>query len=316
MTTPVLFLDEASVHSGLVTRLQAEKTANALLETLRSLRKLNKKFALNTATPIAHFRIADDWTLQSLLGGIGSREEWDFIRQLSSRSPINAEMEQRMLDEMSGIEACTTAGGVQSTALAWAFLLDSATVSCQGHTDWADPWVRTTFTSLDEDGALSESECSVRNASDIAHAGTHEDWFKKLGVSTVPSADTLWAERTERLPNLRFLARVQRDLSSLQETGAPFRQALAALDALQRDIENWMPGHAKPDYSTLTTPESNTRQRYCWAKDDLTNKSECFEMHKRFTGGLHGRVHFKIDELTRMAIVAYVGPKLFDNIPG
>ena len=93
MTTPVLFLDDASRHVGAVDRAQAERTALTLLDTLKSLRRINKKFALNTVKPIAQYQIAADWTLQSILGGASFREEWDFIRSLNDRSPFATGLE-------------------------------------------------------------------------------------------------------------------------------------------------------------------------------------------------------------------------------
>ncbi|MDA8450524.1 hypothetical protein M5C97_17270 [Acidovorax sp. NCPPB 3859] len=61
MTTPVLFLDDASRHVGSIDRTRAEKTAMTLLSTLKRLRKINSRIALNTARPIAQYQITDDW---------------------------------------------------------------------------------------------------------------------------------------------------------------------------------------------------------------------------------------------------------------
>ena len=78
--TTVLFLDDASRHVGSINRERAEQTAMTLLATLKRLRKINRRIALNTAKPIAQHQIADNWTLQAVLGGSTFREEWDFIR--------------------------------------------------------------------------------------------------------------------------------------------------------------------------------------------------------------------------------------------
>lgn len=316
MGTAVLFLDDASRPAGTIDRNGAEARARTLLDTLRRLRKSNKRFALNTPVPIAHYQLAENWTLQAIFGGNEFREEWDFIRQLSSRSPLDAEMEKGLVEEMACLEFRTRQGKVQSIALAWAYLLESATVGLDAHADWGQPWVETEFSVLEEDGAVSSEEGQVRNASREQHVDVHEEWLKVLGFSSHPSAAQVWGERGERFPGLRFLARAEKDLLSLEGTGVPYRQALSAIQALANDVANWKPEQAWPDFSTKATPESEQRRKYCNAHDELTGKKECFEWHTRFTGGVAGRVHFRVDEAARQIVVAYIGPKLFKDMPG
>lgn len=296
-------------------RYGAEGRAKALLDTLRRLRRSNKRFALNTAVPLSRYQVADNWTLQTIFGGNQFREEWDFLRQLTSRSPLDAEMEKGLVEEMAGLEFRTRQGKVQSIALAWASLLESATVSIDAHPDWQQPWVETEFTTLEDDGSVSGAEGEVRNASREQHVDVHEEWLKALGFSTHPSAAQVWTERGERFPGLRFLARAEKDLLSLEGTGVPYRQALSAIQALANDVANWKREQAWPDFSTKATPESEQRRKFCNAEDELTGKKECFDWHTRFTGGLAGRVHFRVDEAARQIVVAYIGPKLFKDMP-
>lgn len=316
MTTPVLFLDDASRHVGAADRAQAERIAKTLLDTLKRLRKINKKFALNTAGPLAQYQIADGCTLQSILGGIAFKEEWEFIRGLNDRSPFAAGLEDSLLQEVNGMEFRTRSNEVTSSALAWATLLDSATVSFDAHPDWSHAWVEIIYSALEDDGGLRESERRVRNASQAAHADTHADWLKLLGPSGAPTAAQIWNERTDRFPGLRFLPRMEKDLATLEGSGAPFLQAISALAALAKDVAGWKPESAWPEFSTKATPESEQRQKLCWATDDVTGKWELFDWHTRFTGGLAGRVHFRVDSENRLIIVAYVGGKLIRKISG
>lgn len=286
-----------------------------LLDTLKRLRKINNRLALNTARPIAQYQISDDWTLQSILGGKSSQLEWDFIRALSDRSPFAAGLDEGLMQEVAGMEFCTRPAGMPSTAVAWATILDSATVSFAAHTDWSRAWVDTAYTSLNDVGELDEAEGRVRNASQAAHTDEHIEWLKLLGRSSAPTAAQIWNERADRFPGMRFLPRTEKDLETLAGSGAPFLQAVSALDALAKSVANWRPEKQWPEFSNAT-PESDQRQKFCWADDDVTGKRELFEWHTRFTGGLAGRVHFRVDGTNRSIIVAYIGGKLTRDIPG
>ncbi|MCG5262360.1 hypothetical protein EM868_15350 [Cupriavidus gilardii] len=280
------------------------------------MRSYNKKFALNTSQPIAQYHIADNWTLQSVLGGTRFREEWEFIRFLADRSPFSAGLPDVLQEEIGGAECRTRPGGVLSNALTWATLLGSATVSFDAHHDWSQAWVATTFSSLEHDDSVLETEEHVRNASQPEHADEHADWLKLLGFFEAPDALQVWSEREVRYPGLRFLPRVRGDLVALQDTGAAYIQALAALRDLSGDAISWDRGNAWPKFSRRASPESARRQGLCKAKDDGTGRNELFDWHTRFTGGLAGRLHFRVDVANHVIVVAYIGRKLMDQIPG
>jgi hypothetical protein len=316
MTTPVLFLDDASRHIGTIGRARAEQTALTLLATLSRLRRINSRIALNTARPIAQYQIADDWTLQAVLGGNTFKEEWDFVRGLSDRSPFSVGLKDGMSQEIDDMEFRTKPGQVQSSALAWATLLDSATVSFDAHPDWSQRWVDMSYRTLDDVGNLIETDGRVRNASQAAHADEHVDWLKLLGLAAVPTAAQVWGEKGDRFPGLRFLPRMEKDLTALEGSGVPFLQAVASLEALAKDVASWKAGNPWPEFSTKASPESDERQKLCWVNDDATGKEELFDWHTRFTGGLAGRVHFRVDATNRLIVVAYVGGKLTRKISG
>ncbi|OEC34956.1 hypothetical protein SAMN05216600_105224 [Pseudomonas cuatrocienegasensis] len=316
MTTPVLFLDDASRHLGHIDRARAEQTAITLITTLRRLRRINRRIALNTSQPIAQHQITDDWTMQAVLGGNSFKEEWDFVRALSDRSPFSAELQEGISQEIDDMEFRTRLGQIPSRALAWATLLDSATVSFNAHPDWSKAWVETAYYTLEDDGSVAEGEGCIKNASLASHADEHIEWLKQLGFAEVPTAAQVWGEKSERFPNLRFLARTEKDLSALEGSGAPFLQAMASLESLEKDAGGWKKDSPWPEFSTKTTGESEQRQKLCWVYDDATGKEELFDWHTRFTGGLAGRVHFRVDTVNRVIVVAYVGSKLTRKISG
>ena len=310
MTNTVLFLDEASGHSGNVERDRAEQTAKGLISTLRRLYRINRQFALNAALPLARCRISENYTMQSILGGVSFKEEWDFIRSLNDRTPFDAGFEQSMAEQIAGMELRTVPGQVPSAALAWALLLDSATVSFDAHDDWSRAWVDATSHELADDGNIVETPSRVRNASQSAHLDEHADWLRLLGVSEGIAFAQVWSERAQRFQGLRFLPRVENDLKTLSCSGAPYSQAIEALKSLTSDVSRWVPADPWPSFSTYTTPEHGHRREFCWVRDDLTGAKELFDWHVRFTGSFAGRVHFRVDVASRTFVIAYVGFKL------
>ncbi|WVM88378.1 hypothetical protein ULG90_02185 [Halopseudomonas pachastrellae] len=287
-----------------------------LLATLRRLRKINSRIALNTAGPIAQYLISDDWTLQAVLGGNAFREEWNLVRALSDRSPFSAGLQEEISQEIDDMEFRTRSGQLRSSALAWATLLDSATVSFDAHPDWSNAWVETAYCTLEDDGNLIDGQGRIKNASLAAHADEHEDWLKLFGLAEAPTAAQVWSEKEDRFPNLRFLTRTKKDLTGLEGSGAPFLQAMASLKALEQDVVDWRKDSPWPEFSTKASGESEQRQRLCWVYDDVTGKNELFDWHVRFTGGLAGRVHFRVDAANRVIVIAYIGGKLKRNISG
>ena len=316
MTTPVLFLDDASRHIGPIDLKRAEQTAMRLIATLRRLRKINSRIALNTARPIAQYQITDNWTLQKVRGGSAFKEAWDFVRALSDRSPFSVGLADGMSEEINGMDCRTRPGLVQSSALAWANLLDSATVSFDAHPDWSQGWVEMSFRTLDDAGNLLETDGRVRNASQADHADEHIDWLKLLGLAAVATAAQVWSEKGARFPGLRFLARVEKDLTALEGSGVPFLQAVASLEALAKDSADWKNDRPWPEFSTKASGESAQRQKLCCVHDDATGKEELFDWHTRFTGGFAGRIHFRVDATSRLIVVAYLGGKLIRKISG
>lgn len=287
-----------------------------LISTLRRLRKINNRIALNTAGPIAQYQVSDDWTLQAVLGGNAFKEEWNFVRALSDRSPFSVGLKEGMSQEIDDMEFRTRPGQVPSSALAWATLLDSATVSVDAHPDWSRGWVETAYRTLDDDGNLLEGEGRIKNASLVAHVDEHVDWLKLLGLAAAPTAAQIWSEKEDRFPSLRFLPRTEEDLTALEGSGAPFQQAIASLEVLSRVATGWQATSPWPENFTNATPEAEQRKKLCWVHDDATGTEELFDWHVRFTGGLAGRIHFRVDATNRAIVVAYIGGKLTRKISG
>ena len=98
----------------------------------------------------------------------------------------------------------------------------------------------------------------------------------------------------------------------LNGSGAPYKQAINALDALNTDFDAW-DGKARLVFSRKVTPEDEQRKRLCFARD-VDDEKYCFDLHARFTGGIPGRIHFRLAAAERKAVIAYVGIKLDSKI--
>jgi hypothetical protein len=309
MPTPVVFLDEASAFVGDTEHSVAQSSALQLVRTLREMRKHNTRFAANSAGPLSEYRLSSNWTLQAALGGNGYVEEWRFIRGLAAKSPLSDGFDATFSESLLAMDY-RTPSGVRSSALAWAALMDTATVSSKGQPEWSEPWIDAECDSLTDVGGVETERERVRNASDLSHVTTHQEWLSKLGFDESPPADIVWAERAARYPGLRFLARCERDLHRLDGSGQPYVRALAALESLSKDSEKWHKDSHWPSFSTKASPESETREKLCLCIDESDGKEHKFDWHTRFTGSVAGRVHFRVDAVARSIVVAYIGVKL------
>ncbi|MDO8893766.1 hypothetical protein [Nitrosomonas sp.] len=308
MPAPILFLETASGHEQEISQEAASQIAKQLVSTLRRARKVNAKIALNSREPLRNCKVAPNWILSAALGGIANREEWEFIKTLADRSPISSGLEEWL--GVSELTEATTGECVQSQALLWASLLETGTVSFFAKSNWQHSWIDAQIKRLDDDGELLFIETRIRNASKTEHVDEHESWLRTLGYDNLPSAVDLWNEKDHHFPRLRFLSRVQKDLLYLTSSGSSYKQALETLKALNNDAQIWEATSAELQFSVKVTPEYEKRRKLCLVYDERTGAEHCFDTHARFTGGVAGRIHFRVDNANRKLVIAYIGIKL------
>ncbi|WP_227731169.1 hypothetical protein [Yersinia proxima] len=309
----VLFLDDASRFYEETSFNDAEIAALELINVLKGIRKINKKIAINTATPIHLYLVSNNYSLQQILRGNNYTEEWAFIRMLNDYSPFSVEVE-KYLEEVICSELRTEGNGIQSSALAWAMVLDTAVVSFNFNNDWSRSWVKVIYSTLDDNGEIISHNSRVKNACNENHLEEHTQWLRNLGLGSVPDVEKIWSERASLYPKLRFLPRVKKDLKSLENSGLPFTNAILALEILSKDAINWTVPSLWPVFSTKESPEGETRKRLCWVFDEDTSSEELFDWHIRFTGNVAGRIHFRVDQRNHNIVVAYIGAKTMKKI--
>ncbi len=308
MVVPVLFLEAASGHSNAVAPTDALKTAKQLVKALRDTRRANTKISLNSNTHIGDCELAPGQTLRMVLGGHQYREEWTFIRELATRSPFSSGLEEWIAS--AELADATPSNGQSSVALTWANLLETGTISFHVQPDWLQPWITADCITLDADCNETSCKRDIRNISASDHVEVHKDWLEVLGRDQCPDSKKLWSERDSRFSGLRFLARVEDELSQLATSGAPFRQALNCLEALNQDAVVWG-GNGIPKFSVkVADGEHDRRRSLSKFTDEVSGETFEFDRHAYFTGGIAGRIHFRLSSEESKFVIAHVGFKL------
>lgn len=308
MPVPVLFLEANSGFEKDVEYDAAIAGAKLLVEVLRQARRINQKIGLNTAINIGDCQLRPGLTLRQLMSAPVYREEWRFLRVLSVKSPISNGYEDWIA--RADLKEASTPSGQASSALTWADLLESGTVSFHAGQEWLSAWIKANCFSLDEGGASLTRVKEIRNLSCLEHLAEHEGWLKALGFDELPSAKQFWEDAKSRYPGLRFLDRVQGQIIQLSTSGAPYKQALNSLDLLNEDALAWQ-GEGSPSFSAkVADGEHDQRRALSMFEDDLTKTKQDFSRHTYFTGGTAGRIHFRLSAEERKFVIAHVGFKL------
>jgi len=310
MTYAVLFLESESGHTKIVHRDIAIVTAKQLIKTLRQAKRVNAKISLNTSVRLPDCQIAPTQTLSLLLAGKPEyNEEWLFLKGLATNLPLSSGFEA-WLTKAEWIETIPKNCNKPSDALKWAILLNTGTVSFDVQPEWQKPWIDANCFSVSEGGVESNFERKIPNISTPDHLQEHQAWLGSLGFEPITSAKQFWDEKEIRFQGLRFLARTEDDIEDLAKSGSPFKQALNTLALLSEDALRWN-GQGSPNFSIkVADGEHDQRRSLSQFKDDLTGTEEEFDSHVYFTGGIAGRIHFRLSLNEKKFVVAYIGQKL------
>jgi hypothetical protein len=301
----VVFLNELSCPEQNLEKTSAQQVVLELLKLLRNAKKIQPQIALHSQLPLNRTLLDSRYTLAELLSGNEFKEEWRFLRGFENRSPLNERLPESFSKTLLELEY--RLGNKLATAIGWADLLDTAVVSFNTNED-CQPAELQVIKSEFENDEINDTAIVVRNLVSQSHLSTYQNWIKKYGLENEPSGDELWDNRKQYFPYLRFLDRVQNDLSTLKGS-LGYKQLIIKLRNLNDDIEKWqLTREDYPEYSTKATPEAETRKRLCYLNDG--GNSYCFDWHVRFTGSIPGRIHFRLCNETKTAVIGYLGRKL------
>lgn len=310
MPAPILFLESASGHSAPVTNQQAIVTAKLFIQTLRHLKRTNSRISLSANPALRESELAPGEPLQKVLSGNTYKEEWLFLKDLQTRTPLSCGLES--LINQVALAEIKLPSGTASSALTWAHILETGTISFHAEPIWCHPTINATHEYLDDQGNILSTPVTIRNSSEPAHIDIHRDWLSKLGLNSYPSAKAFWEERDTRFSGLRFLDRTRSHIDDLATSGAPYRQAIATLQALNQTALNWN-GEGEPVFTVKNAAgEHDQRRKLCRFNDEVTEQVCDFGRHAYFTGNYPGRVHFRMSVEEKKIVVGYIGYKLID----
>lgn len=305
----VLFLNELSVASESLPLDVARSRVSGLLKLLKKLKNTQQQIALNSQEPLSRTLIDLSHSLSELLGGDEFKDEWRFLRGFANRSPFAAEMDASFSLQVEEVEYLYR--GSDAIALGWADQLGTAVISFDSENDWREATLNVIRRELDDAAEIDELVIPVRNFAIANHVDIHNDWLLGYSLVGLESAGVLWIEREVRFQHLRFIDRTKSDLEKLRVSGAAYSLMLKRLQELNQDMARWIEIASEwPEFSSKVTPESagGQRQRYCKVMDNGVEHD--FDLHLRFTGGMAGRIHFRICPDEKKAIIAYLGQKL------
>lgn len=311
MPTPVLFLERTSAHGGSIGAERANSAALELVRTIKSARAINKKLCVCTEGEIHECPVSEDHTLATALVGRRYQLEWDYVRTVADRSPFSEDFKTALL-KTAGIEV-EAGWGKLSPAMACAWLLETGSISFAGVPNWDVSWIDADCSRLDDDGEIERKAYRFRNSSSPTHVAEHREWLEALVPQHSLHPGSVWMDRIALYPRLRFLDRVENDLHDLSCSGAAYHQALNTLHSLNLDANNW-PANSAPEYSIKVADGEHDKRRPYTELKDIDGKLYFFDAHAYFTGGIAGRIYFRVDGKNRQFVIAYVGSKLDSKI--
>lgn len=302
----ILFLNELSTDSSELAKDDARQRALQLLKVLKAIRKQQAQVGLNSSSPLKDTLVDLRYSLSELLAGNEYREEWQFLRGFVNRSPLSADMDTAFSLQIEEVEYFYQ--NQASMALGCADQWGTAVISFP-NTPWNEAWLSVVKHELDDVAVIQESIVEIRNFTHTEHVATHLNWLQTVSFGWLSGAGVFWQQRETLFPCLRFLKRTENDMDSLRVSGAAYYLVLQRLHELNQDIARWVESAGDwPEFSSKATPEDETRKRLCEVVDN--GEKHNFHWHLRFTGGIAGRIHFRICSRDQKAIIAYIGRKL------
>lgn len=302
----ILFLNELSTDNKELDLPEARHRALRLIEVLRLVRKQQTQVALNSQASLKGTFVDTRYTIAELLAGDEYRDKLRFLRGFENRSPISAGMDTSFDLQLEEISYYYKGG--DCIAMGWADQLNSGVVSLLDEA-FIGGTIEVDKVELDDAAELIPSTVNIRNFSESAHIDEHFEWLQSASFKRLSEAGVLWKQREEVYPHLRFLSRTKSDMDNLRVSGACYLLVVQRLNELNQDIENWAELESDwPEFSSKVTPEAENRKRLCNVLDG--EEEHNFHWHLRFTGGIAGRIHFRISAKEKKAVIAYLGNKL------
>ena len=301
--TLLLHINEASV-ARLPSREASDKVAAEFAALILAVKRRRGDAALMSVLPLSEVSFFEHHTLGEWGSRPANRDRWRVVRLLQSKSPGW----HRDRDD-SATEYLVE--GERLVAFGDAHMSDGLLVSFRTGRAWDSPWIlgtRVYLAELDGEVEMISEDVKVRHGSAGPQLDPHLEWVSLAGVAGVVSGSDLQLKCAEMFTKLYFLPRATEQLIALDAKWvAPVAQALALMN---RALVEWPRDSSHPSWYTHVTAESQSRREQGLADfRDFDGVVRTFDTHARFTPGA-GRIHFRLDAVTRTATVAHVGKKI------
>jgi len=310
-----VFVNELSFPSTACSAEEAAGRLHKLIAVLRAMRAIDRAMRIDSSVPLSEISLAQNWPMAAVRNQPECKEAALFLRVLDDRAPFAQAIAEAPDDAAGGPEyriphGAPICAGSEAVGLGLAHRLDGISVSLATHRDWQRPLVELDRHVLDADANLTTDRVEAKNAVDGEGAAVHTEFLHAQAHPDVHDGAEIWHRRAELFPNLRFIARVEAQLSGLPHGEPLVRVILELLLNLDKAIGSWREtGVERPPYATRIRRESSSREKYVWFTDD-TGINRLFTQHGHFTPGA-GRFHFILEEEpVRSALVGHIGDKL------
>ena len=312
--TPLAVLNELSLPSP-ADRFSDQDLIDGfgqLVAVLRASRRVRRELAVVSGGPIASHAVAEDGrSLGAVMGSQGgrARDQWRYFQTLRNHAPFTAAPSLTMVVDSEEYHH----NGVPAQALGLAAANRQMAVSWRGD-HWAEHLVAVVRSILEEfdsgELGMSEETVEVVHSSEPDHVVIHEEFLRRVALPEPFSGEEIWQDRAELFPSIRFLPRVEAQLSSMDAGGAKFRAVLNRLEELDTAVRSWTSG-PRPEWKTKVTPEGEEGKKHCWFRDE-DGSNDCYETHARFTPGA-GRIHLRVigDPPSASIVIGHIGTKLY-----
>ena len=308
-----LVLNELSACSVAKDILNARDRMAGFIQVCRSAFRQGVKSQLRVEESIYNLLLAPDYNIYNWIHDKEvDKESQRFIRNLATKSPlIDFIMEKDIHDRKLLSEFYF--GRDKSLGLGAAFLLDSIAVSFNSDEQWDNPFVTLLMEYLDDMADSVSENVEVRHASSTEHIRIHTDWIRVQKAKDVRTGEELWDKQEELFPFLTFCDEIRGNIAELNNSQPIFKQLVKRLGRVDEFFSKWLTGGFDTDsFPYKISPESQATLEKYQEKHTFTcpdGREMVFSWHFSLTP-LAWRVFFYPDEVTRKAIIGYIGPKL------
>ena len=258
-----------------------------------------------------------DWTLWDALlelQGYGAREEFRLFATLTSKIPLDSEIDEDDKDQFLRCEV-TTVPSPDDRPLVLCAITNGVAVGFPSSSMWDKDQLTITLKHMLHNGSFDEFPETIDNISRSAHAQPIYDRHRSViqdGLRVVRDGVALWVARDVAFPNLTFGPDVEGHLARLNPRF--LGGVVVKLASLDDSVAKWHEVlDSPPSWEIRVTDESESvkndaklRELRRFASTDGTH--QLFMWHAGFGGG--GRIHFRLVSSSRRVEIGYVGPHL------